>query len=206
MQEDRVNYDSKIELFTDWIRRHESNEVRRFVDAEKDSLILPIPTAVILEFFGHIGNGGYIDVDSDGEVEVAESVTNEDSIKYKAVYTIDGYRSAITALYKEHHISHILPRDELSEFLSGYKRTIADLKAEGNMSQHEGKRPVTLEEFRKLATFSFQSGYDVSQYLTNTLFILLCWNLMSRSISVARLMYNHITWIGDALVVELPKH
>ena len=29
---------------------------------------------------------------------------------------------------------------------------------------------------------------------------------MSRSISVARLMYNHITWIGDALVVELLKH
>ena len=28
---------------------------------------------------------------------------------------------------------------------------------------------------------------------------------MSRSISDARLMYNHITWIGDAHVVELPK-
>ena len=72
-------------------------------------MILPIPTAVILEFYGHRGNGGYIDVDSDGEVEVAESVTNDNSIKYKAVSTIGGYRSAITALYKEQHISHLLP-------------------------------------------------------------------------------------------------
>ena len=60
----RANYDSKIKLFTDWIRRHESNKVSRFVDTEKDSLISPLPTAVILEFFGHIGNDGYIDVDS----------------------------------------------------------------------------------------------------------------------------------------------
>ena len=96
-------------------------------------------------------------------------------------------------------MSHVLPRDELSEFLSGYKKTIADERAEGNMSQHEGKRPVTLETFRKLATFSFRCGYEASQNLINTLFIILCWNLMSRSISVARLLYNHITWIGDAL-------
>ena len=53
-----------------------------------------------------------------------ESVAKDDSIKYKAVSTIGGYRSAITALYKEHHMSHLLPRDVRSEFLSGYKRTI----------------------------------------------------------------------------------
>ena len=103
----------------------------RFVDTEKDSLILPIPTAAILEFFLHIGNGGYIDVDSDSEVEVAESVTKDDCIKDKAVSSIGGYRSAIIALSKEQHISHLLPRDELSEFLSGYKRTIADEKPKG---------------------------------------------------------------------------
>ena len=56
-------------------------------------MILSIPTAVILEFFRHI------DVDSDGEVEVEESVTKDDSIKYKAVSTVGGYRNAFTALY-----------------------------------------------------------------------------------------------------------
>ena len=90
----------------------------------------------------------------------------------------------------------LLPREELSEFFSGYKRTIVDEKAEDKMSQHGGMRPVTLEAFRKLATFCFQSGYEASQYLTYTLFIILRWNLMSLSISVARLIYNHITLIG----------
>ena len=61
--------------------------------------------------------------------------------------TICGYRSAITVLYKEHHTSHLLPRDKLSEFLSGYKRTINNQKAGDSMSQHEGKRPVTLKAF-----------------------------------------------------------
>ena len=35
---------------------------------------------------------------------------------------------------------------------------------------------------------------------------MLCWNLINRSISAARLMYDHITWIGDAHVVDLPRH
>ena len=61
-----------------------------------------------------------VDVDSEGEVEVAKRVTNEDSIKYKAVSTTGEYRSAITALCKEHHMSYLLSRDELSEFLCGY--------------------------------------------------------------------------------------
>ena len=51
-------------------------------DIEKSSVF---STAVILEFFGHIGIGDYIDVDSVGEVEVAESVNNDDTVMYKAV-------------------------------------------------------------------------------------------------------------------------
>ena len=54
-------------------------------------------------------------------------------------------------------MTYLLPRDELSEFLCEYKRTITGVKAKGNMSQHEGKRPVTLEAFQKHATFFFQS-------------------------------------------------
>ena len=41
---------------------------------------MPTPTAAILTFFGHKGNGGYIDVDSDGNIEVTENVTNDGSI------------------------------------------------------------------------------------------------------------------------------
>ena len=109
-------------------------------------------TAGILEFFGHI-DVVYIDNDSDSEVEVAESVTNDDSIKYKAVSTPGEYRSAITVLYKEQRMAHLLK---------------ANKKAESNMSLHDEKRPVTLEAFRSLVAFSFQSGYEALQYLANT--------------------------------------
>ena len=46
----RANYDIKIKLFTDWIRGHESHEVSHFVETDKDSLNLPITTAIFPEF------------------------------------------------------------------------------------------------------------------------------------------------------------
>ena len=82
------------------------------------------------------------------------------------------------------------------------KKTIADEKAEGNVSQHEGKRVVTLEATRKVATFSF--SYEASQYLTNTLFIILCRNLMSQLISVAPLLYS-ILLRTDCKTTKAPR-
>lgn len=38
------------------------------------------------------------------------------------------------------------------------------------------------------------------------LYVTLCWNLMSRSISVSSLKYQHITWQNDALIISIPKH
>ena len=56
-------------------------------------------------------------------------------------------------------MSHLLPRDELLKFISEYKKTIADEKAEGNMSQVS----------EKLGTYSIQSGNEASRLLTNML-------------------------------------
>ena len=102
-----LSYDSKSKLLTDWIQGHESNEVSR--------LVLPTPTVVIL--------GAY------GQIEVTECVTNDDSTKYKAESTIGGYRRAVITLYKEHLMSKLLSKDELSEFFSRYNGTIAGYNA-----------------------------------------------------------------------------
>ena len=75
----------------------------------------------------------------------------------------------------------------------------------GHVTLQEGKRAVTFESCRKLAQLSTSSSNSTSQYVNMTLFMLFCWNLMCRSISTANLMYTHMSWIGDALVVNLPK-
>jgi hypothetical protein len=38
------------------------------------------------------------------------------------------------------------------------------------------------------------------------LFTLLSWNLVARSVSVAKLLFHHLSWRDDALIVNLPKH
>ena len=98
-------------------------------------------------------------------------------------------------------MSHLLPRDELSEFLSGYKRTFANEKAEGNMSQHEGKRPIgSIPKASYIFLSEWVRGIAIfNQYVI----IILCWNLINLSLSVARLIYNHNTWIEMHTCVEL---
>ena len=72
-------------------------------------------------------------------------------------------------------MSPLLPRNELSEFLRWYKRIAAGEKAKGNMLQHEGKRPVTLDAFQKLVTFSFSEwirGIAIfDQYVTRNIML-----------------------------------
>ena len=99
----------------------------------------------------------------------------------------------------------MFPSDEISDFISGYKRNIAYEKLAGHVTLQEGKRAVTFESYRKLAQLATSAATSASQYINMTLFMLLSWNLMCRSISTANLMYTHMTWIGDALVVNLPK-
>ena len=52
----QANYASKIALFTKWIRLHADNDVMNHYDVDTDSVKLPVPTGVLMEFFGYIGD------------------------------------------------------------------------------------------------------------------------------------------------------
>ena len=228
-QTTKNNYNNKINIFKRWVRSHDDPTVACMCNDEGE-LSLPLRKDTILEFFGYVGNGGdRIEEDtpvagssssrpapanapvagsssSPSSPPVAQEEEPRSHEPFKAVSTIGGYRSALVALYKSHRISDQFPKDEVSEFCSGYKRTIAKEKEDGRLPQREGKRACSMDTYKQLLRCSIEHGYETAAYMTNTLFLLLCWNLMSRSISVGRLCYDHITWVGDALVVELPRH
>jgi len=182
----KMNYRGRIKALK-MISEHEEKPISDLYNTENDELTLPLPVPVLIEFFGYIGN------------------VSEEGDQYKAVSTVGGFRSAIVDLYKSHRISNMFPSDEISDFISGYKRNIAYEKLAGHVTLQEGKRAVTFESYRKLAQLATSAATSASQYINMTLFMLLSWNLMCRSISTANLMYTHMTWIGDALVVNLPK-
>jgi hypothetical protein len=200
----QANYASKIALFTKWIRLHADNDVMNHYDVDTDSVKLPVPTGVLMEFFGYIGDEAGIEDDvSDDDVD--DTAANKTG-HYRSFSTVSGYRSAIVSLYKSRKLMESFPTTEIGEFLAGFKRSIAVAKENGTMPLHEGKRPLTFESYRKICEHSLQNGYSSNQYLCNLLSVLFCWNLMSRSISVATLKYTNISWSGDALVIELPRH
>jgi hypothetical protein len=93
------------------------------------------------------------------------------------------------------------PEKELKEYSKGYKKTISQKKERGEMTTFEGKRPISIETYRKLLQHSLKPGMEASQYLILTSFVSLSFNLMSRSINIAKLSWNNITWSNDALVV-----
>lgn len=120
---------------------------------------------------------------------------------------VSGYKSAIRFYYRRRRV---LPPEELNamfrDFFTGYERLIAELKQNGDMKLHEGKQPMNFSGYRYLALKALEQKTDFAQCLFAQLFLVLSWNLIARCASVSGIMFDHLTWSGDAMVVVFPSH
>jgi hypothetical protein len=170
-------------------------------------LPIPLPTDQILEFFG--------------------SLLSE-STRTAAFQTIRGYKSALVWYYTGNGAE--IPSEQniaLESFLQGYKRKIATMKDEGQMAVFEGKHHLTFKGYNLLAKKFFhltpqssnnntsnnnninrnnKSHNSWNQMLFSWCFLLLQWNLIARSASVASIKLEHISWQNDSLIISIPKH
>lgn len=163
--------------------------MRDLYDEETGTVILQeIDADLMLEFFGHLGLGK--NYNGDGK---------------KAESTINGYRSAIADLYEKAGMRSLFPDAEISKFMKGYSRVLGNEKQSGKRSAQEGKRAITFDTYDQLVRRTLDPGYEASQYDTNPLFLVLAWNLMSRSINIGNLLYDHITSHMDALNFTLAQ-
>lgn len=125
----------------------------------------------------------------------------------RTLSTITGYISSITFFCGEEGVE--LSKETynwLSKFIDGYKTVIADLKDKGIMKTFEGKVPMSLSLYTQLCQKALFAAEERSRAASGVhCFMILCWNLFSRSNSVAGLRTHHISWAGDALVVDLSK-
>lgn len=208
-----ASYNSRIENMKKWFKENpmedeNGNPVQLF-DTDEITLKLPVPTHAVLAFFGFIG---------DRKVDANGNETSDAEIQ-KASSTMGGYRSALVHHYKQKGMKISDELDtSLSAYMSGYKRTITSLKLRGVMSIHEGKRPMEFGGYSLLAERFLRISPTTcpvdpkkkfgswSQQLFAWPFFVLCWNLMARSVTVGNIMYQHISWSGDALTINVPKH
>ena len=151
------------------------------------SFTVPVILNDILSFFGWL-------VDSKFKAKPAASST------------IRSYKSALKWWYKEQKVIMEQSVDQgIETLLQGYQRRVADWKAEGKMAVFEGKLHLTYDGYCLLSTALFEAE-PFSQMLFGWPFIVLQWNLIARSATVAGMMMEHVGWEADSLLISTPKH
>lgn len=137
---------------------------------------------------------------------VASYMTSKkkDDDKYLSRGTYIGIRSSIIYLFT---MSNLSPppefRDRMTTLLKGLKRMIVEQRVSAGETPEEGKDAMSFACLKLLCQKFFQGDKD--EYHFAHLFLLLEWNLIARSNSVANLHINDFEFEGDSLLVYLKK-
>jgi hypothetical protein len=207
----RDGYKSKINKMTEWLK---DNDFFESFD-DNDNLKLPLDTNAIISFLGYIGQTGLHRNDNNELIDENGNTLHDAAFEgqvTKAVSTMGGYRSAIMDLYKQHKQS--APEAlvvEMSSYMSGFKRTVSDLKLKGHMKIEEGRSSIPFTGYITLAKVIFKFVPAGSKGTWEWMwfgwaFFIFLWNLMARSHSIGHIMLQHMRWSDDCLIVKLPKH
>lgn len=206
----KATYQSKINVFKQWLEKNYPS----CIDAgAKFGIRCPVEETILKTFAGELLREYESESDEeesendDDDGTDAQTVRTAVSQKKGSVVgsTFNNYISALTYLYKESGVADAssLTRGVLKKCLTGLKRTDATNRQNGKLPAMEGKAPLTFAGYQIIATYAIREQRQRSSFCW--LYVLLCWNLICRSNNVGFILYDHISWEGDALVIQLPK-
>lgn len=130
--------------------------------------------------------------ESDDEVDIFA----ERSITI-AANTMQGYKSVLIWYYKENKVDFPASMNHnIDNFIMGYKKQIADKKLQGVMKTSEGILPLSFKNYGdiclQLATLRPNGRKSpFNEGIFGWCFMVFCWNIIARSISVGSLMLEH---------------
>ena len=128
-----------------------------------------------------------------------------DPVMYQSFSHVSGYNSAIRSFFKNRRMEMDKNADAMiKDFLAGYKRKVASLKQSGEMKLQEGKSPISYDGYRLIVNKALSATSDFSLAIFAWVFIVLTWNIMARCCTTSGLMYDHIKWENDSLVIHVP--
>lgn len=175
----RIQYMQKIKHVVQWLKDHPTHH--NIVEGDDININLCTPE-VLTELFGHV---------SKKKDRITRDVIIP--IQYNSYELVNGYRSAL--MYYAKATSQTFSAEAMgrvSNTIAGYKRKIQDLKQHGEMSLSEGKAPMNFQGYRYLAEYSIRTNSHFATGIHVHLFLLLCWNLIARNVSVWEIMFDHI--------------
>lgn len=167
---------------------------RQFQYFDRDVDLDRVSEEAFSEFFG------YISVKRDKRTKEALN-----PVKHQSYSHVSGYNSAIRSFFKHRRIDMDRNIDTtIKEFLAGYKRKVATLKQNGEMKLQEGKSPISYDGYRLIVNKALSARNDFSLAIFAWVFIVLTWNIMARCNTTSGIMYDHIKWENDSLVIHVP--
>lgn len=195
-------YQGRIRHFQQWLVENHPEGID-----EGGQVAVPISIVILMAFFGYLSQAAHSRDQLQSPADIPEDAVEPYSVSY-----IKGYRSAIVNLYTERMTRLSEEADiQLTGALDGYEKLINRLRQRGLFKIEEGKRPFLMEGYQLLAKQLMKSipterGGTWSFCLFGWPFLLLMWNLMSRSDSVDKILLNHMDWKGDCLVIQEQGH
>ena len=93
--------------------------------------------------------------------------------------------------------------NELSQFMSGLKRTVAKVKADSGRSLDEGKKGMKFDVYKKLCEIMFCKDND--DFLFAHTFLTLAWNLLARADNCFIMKVQHIEFQHDSMMFYFGK-
>ena len=120
---------------------------------------------------------------------------NKGCLKSKS--TSDANRSALVWYCTQHSINIDVFRVQSMEFIRGVSNQRAQMKESGQIQVKAGKDVLTIDGYRSLCLIALRS-----KHYSAFLFVVLAWNLMTRSVTTASLRISHFAWGGDCIKVN----
>jgi hypothetical protein len=120
------------------------------------------------------------------------------------------YKSALRWLHIDRDIRFEKDLNaQLDVLIKGYHRTIASLKQTGDVKIQEGRDPLSWRAYRmiaeKLLRYKDSKRSPVGSCFAWP-FLVIQWNLIARSQTVGAVLFDHISWNADSLLIFVPKH
>lgn len=115
--------------------------------------------------------------------------------------TLGRHRAAMMAMFNCYN--YTAPQEftgNLTALYKGLKKRVARAKANGERSMKEGKDAMSYGLLVDLCDLLMRSPKKEHRFVH--LYLLLCWNLMCRASNAANICFSHMSWVGDALVIQ----
>lgn len=199
----KLQYKRKIIHFETWVTHLFPELINEDLETEEGDMGVDyerVTPDILQQFLSHISKKRNFKAETPEQPYVYLT-----PLKLQSVQHVNGYRSALVDKFRSLGVQLDFEHQTMFKgMITGYQRIIQKKKQNGEIDMHEGKYPLSFSGYRFLAKKAIAQTTDFPLAIFAHIFLLLCWNLLARCVSVSSIMFQHISWEEDSMVIVFP--